>query len=213
MTFGMNAGGRPRGSPAFTLIELLVVIAIIALLIGILLPALGRARDSARGVLCLSNIRQLGTALMTYAVDHDGRFPPNVAPGIGRVYPHPDATGDDSEGLFSGWRWFDEHVIGQYIPQTSRGEGVQADFPDDITGGGGQLPPTIGGHRDGVPEPSRRSAVVRDELLGERVHGHAPQRVLLLQPDGNTRLPAPVSVLFPGDRRAGPLARRARAGL
>ena len=59
---------------AFTLIELLVVISIIALLIGILLPALGAARKTANGMKCLSNQRQLAIAHNTFAADHDGKF-------------------------------------------------------------------------------------------------------------------------------------------
>ncbi len=60
---------------AFTLIELLVVIAIIALLMGILVPALNRARGQGRAVACLSNLKQLGLALQMYADAYNGLFP------------------------------------------------------------------------------------------------------------------------------------------
>ncbi|MDQ7014111.1 MAG: prepilin-type N-terminal cleavage/methylation domain-containing protein [Planctomycetota bacterium] len=59
---------------AFTLIELLVVIAIIALLIGILLPTLGKARDAARSAISLSNMRSLSQLMFTYTNDHDDEW-------------------------------------------------------------------------------------------------------------------------------------------
>ncbi|MEZ6242332.1 MAG: prepilin-type N-terminal cleavage/methylation domain-containing protein [Phycisphaerales bacterium] len=64
-----------RPMRGFTLIELLVVIAIIALLIGILLPALGRARESAKTAKCLSGIRQTSLAMNAYANDSKGWYP------------------------------------------------------------------------------------------------------------------------------------------
>ncbi len=60
---------------AFTLIELLVVISIIALLVGILLPALGAARKTAQRAVCLSNQRQVGVAMMAYATNNKGLLP------------------------------------------------------------------------------------------------------------------------------------------
>ncbi|MHC4365709.1 MAG: type II secretion system protein [Planctomycetota bacterium] len=63
-----------NGKKGFTLVELLVVIAIIALLMSILMPALARVRKQAQGVLCLSNLKQLGTCFDMYTSDNNGYF-------------------------------------------------------------------------------------------------------------------------------------------
>ncbi len=79
---------------AFTLIELLVVIAIIAILASLLLPAVNRALDMARGVECMSHHRALGLRLVDYVRDNNGNYPPSETNGLWR--------GNDGFGGYTG---------------------------------------------------------------------------------------------------------------
>ena len=72
-----GGGQLHRGRSGFTLIELLVVIAVIAILAGLLLPALSRAKQRGLSIACLNNLKQLQVCAQLYSVDHRGYLPPN----------------------------------------------------------------------------------------------------------------------------------------
>lgn len=110
----MTPHTQTRARRAFTLIELLVVISIIAIILGITLPALSHARDSARRVQCLNNLRSLGTALQVYMDEGDGLLPyvrPLQDP------PPPGSPAADAESLLE--------ILANYIaaPVPSKDEG------------------------------------------------------------------------------------------
>jgi len=92
---------------AFTLIELLVVIAIIAILAAILFPVLARAKDAAKKVVCISNLKQLGTGITMYLEDYDDRLP-----GM--------TDGTPGQNVVGGWIVYDQFgnsSAGHFLPE------------------------------------------------------------------------------------------------
>ncbi len=102
----------------FTLVELLVVIGIIALLVGILLPTLNRARRAGQVVVCLSNIRQLSVAVQSYMTENKGSLPEAIYNNKTSLL-SPKGTGQDA------WRPFNHPRLGQTYTLPSIGEALR----------------------------------------------------------------------------------------
>jgi prepilin-type N-terminal cleavage/methylation domain-containing protein/prepilin-type processing-associated H-X9-DG protein len=107
------SNSKPQGRAyAFTLIELLVVIAIIAILAAILFPVFARARENARRASCLSNVKNLGLAVMMYTQDYDERLPRITTCGSATL-----ETGKTTGSSCGGGQYLHlwQHVIYPYV--------------------------------------------------------------------------------------------------
>lgn len=126
---------RRAAHRAFTLIELLVVIAVIALLIGLLLPALGGAREAGRAAVCLSNQRQIGMALSHYAEAWKEYIPresgsceawpghqtqPSNPPWAYELRPYLDDQAVEKDAIVQTGGWRELYSLGRYYKDPSR---------------------------------------------------------------------------------------------
>ncbi len=188
---------RPLRLPGFTLIELLVVIAVVALLLGLLLPALAGARRSAQAAVCLARLQQLGVAVTLYLDDHDQHLPQKLGP-VGNGQESVIGT------LFGGARgrlpFFGIDTYG--AASRPLNPYLVENLPPDDDGAFFDLPafrsPVDRGSEDtGVPIPGFERTDSMYELVGTSytLNGHAPDQqpgvdaIPTLIPRGGGRMP------------------------
>lgn len=153
---------QARQARAFTLIELLVVIAIIALLIGILLPALGRARDAGRLAKCLSGVRGMGIAMTLYAGEFNSFYPiipldSNDRNNLARGSPRPFLSGQGRRGGLAGF--FSLNQTGDGINRGWLGASPDPDDPGEVYPDSQQL------NKPGPEKPIMRGYLDSLEIL------------------------------------------------
>lgn len=160
---------------AFTLIELLVVIAIIAILAAILFPVFAQARESARGATCISNQKQIGTALMMYTQDYDETYPQSEYGGNGfgpqqqwysMVHPYVKSgdTYTDADGVLYNWGARGVYLCPSHPdPNQGQGYGLHMDlFPTNWSGGTQRV-----NAMSAVDEPAAKVYMVEKGRLGQ----------------------------------------------